>query len=92
VVRSRIVGPAIVGAGSQVVDSHVGPYTSIGRDCRLHGTAVEDSIVLDGASVSGVPALRGSLIGRSAAVSCADGDTVHHRLVVGDHTQVEVAA
>ncbi|MCX4851924.1 glucose-1-phosphate thymidylyltransferase [Streptomyces sp. NBC_00893] len=92
VVRSRIVGPAIVGAGSQVVDSHVGPYTSIGRGCRLRDTAVEDSIVLDGASVSRVPALRGSLIGRSAAVTSAEGGTVHHRLVVGDHTQVEVAA
>ncbi|MFI5773171.1 glucose-1-phosphate thymidylyltransferase [Streptomyces sp. NPDC051658] len=92
VVRSRIVGPAIVGAGSQVVDSHVGPYTSIGRGCRLRDTAVEDSIVLDGASVSRVPALRGSLIGRSAEVTSADGGTAHHRLVVGDHTQVEVAA
>ncbi|MFE0351658.1 glucose-1-phosphate thymidylyltransferase [Streptomyces griseoluteus] len=92
VVRSRIVGPAIVGAGSHVVDSRIGPYTSIGRDCRLRDTSVENSIVLDGASVSRVPALHGSLIGRSAAVTCADGGTVHHRLVVGDHTQVEVAA
>ncbi|MCS0639605.1 glucose-1-phosphate thymidylyltransferase [Streptomyces sp. LP05-1] len=92
VVRSRIVGPAIVGAGSRVVDSRVGPYTSIGRDCRLLDTAVEDSIVLDGASVSRVPALRGSLIGRSAAVTSADAGSAHNRLVVGDHTQVEVAA
>ncbi|MDQ1008560.1 glucose-1-phosphate thymidylyltransferase [Streptomyces sp. V4I23] len=92
VVRSRIVGPAIVGAGSHVVDSRVGPYTSVGRDCRLRDTAVEDSIVLDGASVSQVPALRGSLIGRSAAVTSADTGSSHHRLVVGDHTHVEVAA
>ncbi|MFH8571846.1 glucose-1-phosphate thymidylyltransferase [Streptomyces sp. NPDC017993] len=92
VVCSRIVGPAIVGAGSVVAHSEVGPYTSIGRDCRLTDTRVDHSIVLDGASVSKVPSLRGSLIGRSAAVSSADGGVLHHRLVVGDHTQVEVAA
>ncbi|MFG2718551.1 glucose-1-phosphate thymidylyltransferase [Streptomyces sp. NPDC048416] len=92
VVRSRIVGPAIVGAGSHVVDSQVGPYTSIGRDCRLLDAALEGSIMLDGASVSRVPALRGSLIGRAAAVTSADVGSAHGRLVVGDHTHVEVAA
>ncbi|WP_035847278.1 glucose-1-phosphate thymidylyltransferase [Kitasatospora azatica] len=92
VVRSRIQGPVVVGAGSLVQDSRVGPYTSVGRDCSLIGTHVDDSIVLDGASVSGVPRLRGSLIGRSAAVTSADRGNDHHRLVVGDHTQVEVAA
>ncbi|WP_028810374.1 glucose-1-phosphate thymidylyltransferase [Streptomyces flavidovirens] len=92
IVRSRIVGPAIVGAGSLVTDSQVGPYTSIGRDCRIKDSGLDRSIVLDGASVSRVPALRGSLIGRSAAVTSADAGGVHHRLVVGDHTRVEVAA
>ncbi|MGW0313478.1 glucose-1-phosphate thymidylyltransferase [Streptomyces flavidovirens] len=92
IVRSRIVGPAIVGAGSLVIDSQVGPYTSIGRDCRIKDSGLDRSIVLDGASVSRVPALRGSLIGRSAAVTSADAGGAHHRLVVGDHTRVEVAA
>ncbi|MEU3908921.1 glucose-1-phosphate thymidylyltransferase [Streptomyces goshikiensis] len=92
VVRSRIVGPAIVGAGSLVRDSVIGPHTSVGRDCRIENTRLDLSIVLDGASVSGVPALRGSLIGRSAAVTLGDAGGMHHRLVVGDHTQVEVAA
>ncbi|RKE21279.1 glucose-1-phosphate thymidylyltransferase [Streptomyces sp. TLI_171] len=92
VVRSRIEGPAVVGAGSLIEDSFVGPYASIGKDCVLHSTHVDYSIALDGATVSRVSGVHGSLIGRSAAVTGVHSATRHHRLVVGDHTQVEVAA
>lgn len=92
VVRSLIEGPAVIGAGSVVVDSHIGPYTSIGRDCTITSTRIADSIALDGAAVSGVRGLHGSLIGRSAAVSRDDAGGRSHRLLVGDHTKVEVAA
>ncbi|UQX05486.1 glucose-1-phosphate thymidylyltransferase [Streptomyces sp. RerS4] len=92
VINSRIEGPAIIGAGTVVRNSHIGPHTSIGRDCELTDTHIEYSIALDGATVSQVRGLRSSLIGRSASVGPADHNTHHHRLVVGDHTRVEVAA
>jgi glucose-1-phosphate thymidylyltransferase len=88
VVRSTIVGPSIVGAGTLVEDSRVGPYTSVGKDCVMRGTHIDGSIVLAGATVCDVRGLHGSLIGRSATV----GHAAQHRLVVGDHTSVEVAA
>ncbi|GAA2427482.1 glucose-1-phosphate thymidylyltransferase [Streptomyces macrosporus] len=88
VVRSRIEGPTIIGAGSVVEDSHVGPGTSVGRGCVLRDTRIAESIVLDGASITSVPDLYGSLIGRNAVV----GASARHRLVVGDHTRIEVAA
>ncbi|WP_101258531.1 glucose-1-phosphate thymidylyltransferase [Streptomyces barkulensis] len=88
IVRSRITGPAIVGAGSVVEGSDLGPGTSIGRDCVLRNTRLTDSIVLDGASIADLPGLHGSLIGRNASV----GASARHRLVIGDHTRIEVAA
>ncbi|BBC30333.1 NDP-1-glucose synthase [Streptomyces graminofaciens] len=91
VVRSRIDGPAVIGAGTLVEDSAIGPGTSIGRGCALRRTTLLDSIVMDGASITAVTGLRGSLIGRNAVVDTgAEGEG--HRLVVGDHTRVEVAA
>ncbi|MEU7132743.1 glucose-1-phosphate thymidylyltransferase [Streptomyces sp. NPDC046261] len=92
VVRSHIEGPAVIGAGTLVEDSHVGPHASIGADCVLRATDMADSIVLDGASVCRVRGVRGSVIGRSADVGGAARGTTHHRLVVGDHTRIEVAA
>ncbi|MFD4175957.1 glucose-1-phosphate thymidylyltransferase [Streptomyces anulatus] len=92
VVRSRIEGPAVIGAGSVIEDSYIGPGTAIGQGCTLCDTRIRDSIVLDGAAISQVPGIHGSIIGRNATVGAgADVDT-YHRLVVGDHTRIEVAA
>ncbi|BFU42710.1 glucose-1-phosphate thymidylyltransferase [Krasilnikovia sp. MM14-A1004] len=95
-VRSRIVGPAVIGAGTLIEDSYVGPATSIGRDCVLRDTHIDYSIALDGARISDVKGLHGSIIGRAATVDSAevrtDGGTGRHRLVIGDHTRIEVAA
>jgi glucose-1-phosphate thymidylyltransferase len=92
VIGSHIVGPAIIGAGTLVEHSHIGPDTSIGRDCVLRRTHLDFSIALEGATVTDVRGLHGSLIGRMAIIGPADGRTPHHRLVVGDHTTIEVAA
>ncbi|WP_149829878.1 glucose-1-phosphate thymidylyltransferase [Streptomyces tailanensis] len=92
VTRSCIDGPAIIGAGTVVEDSHIGPDTSIGRGCELRGTHIDFSIALDGARISHVTGLHGSLIGRGATVGPRTDQTAHHRLVVGDHTHIEVSA
>ncbi|UWE10064.1 glucose-1-phosphate thymidylyltransferase [Actinacidiphila bryophytorum] len=91
VVRSHVQGPAVIGAGSLLDHSSVGPNSSIGRDCVLRDTHLADSIALDGASVTGVRGVHGSLIGRHARVGPGKGGTAHHTLVVGDHSTVEVA-
>ncbi|GAB3476684.1 glucose-1-phosphate thymidylyltransferase [Amycolatopsis cihanbeyliensis] len=91
VLRSTIEGPAIIGAGTVVADSRVGEHTSLGRDCVLSGTSIGNSVVLDGSTLSGIPELRDSLIGRSVSIGAADRGTCH-RLVLGDHTHVRIAA
>ncbi|MEO3867465.1 glucose-1-phosphate thymidylyltransferase [Nonomuraea sp. B12E4] len=92
VVRSWIAGPVVIGAGTVIEDSYIGPNTSIGRDCTVHSAGLTDSIVLDGASISQVTGVRGSLIGRHATVGAGDRGEVHHRLVIGDHGRIEIAA
>ncbi|GIM86838.1 glucose-1-phosphate thymidylyltransferase [Salinispora arenicola] len=88
VVRSVLRGPAVIGAETLVEDSIIAPNTSVGAGCVVRRTCLADSIVLDGAQVTGVPQLRGSIVGRSATVTgVAEGV---HRLLVGDHSQVEI--
>ncbi|MFE3588708.1 glucose-1-phosphate thymidylyltransferase [Streptomyces niveus] len=91
VLRSRITGPVVIGAGTVVEDSHIGPGTCVAADCTLRGVELSDSIVLDGATLSGVSGLYGSVIGRHASVTSGESPE-RHRLLVGDHTRIEVAA
>ncbi|MEU0566615.1 hypothetical protein ABZ297_14650 [Nonomuraea sp. NPDC005983] len=90
IIDSIITGPAVIGAGTLVRDSRIGPYTALGSGCTLVNAGIEHSITLDGVSVLSVRGIYGSLIGREAAV-CSAADDDHRRLAIGDHATVEVA-
>jgi glucose-1-phosphate thymidylyltransferase len=92
IVRSRIVGPAVIGADTVIEDSFIGPHTAVGAGCVVSQSGVEYSILLDGAAVRGIFGVYGSLIGRSAEVGLVGVADRHHRLILGDHTRVEIAA
>jgi len=90
IINSRVVGPAIIGAGTVVEDSEVGPYTALGADCVLRNAGIENSITMEGVSVTDVRGIHASLIGRSAQVTRDPEPVGRHRLFVGDHTLVQV--
>lgn len=92
VIASRIDGPAIIGGGTAIVNSYIGPYTAVGSGCLVENAGVEDSILLDRSSVHGLRTVKGSLIGREAAVSLARHELRVHRLIVGDDSRLEVPA
>ncbi|MEV2212583.1 glucose-1-phosphate thymidylyltransferase [Streptomyces sp. NPDC050997] len=89
---SRIVGPVIIGAGSVVNDAYIGPYTSVSQDCRIEDSEIEYSIVLRGSSVTGVRRVEASLIGRDVEVTPAPRNPKAHRLVLGDHSKVQISS
>jgi len=89
---SRIVGPVIIGANSQVTGSYVGPFTSVGAGCLLADSEIEYSIVLAGASICGVRRIEASLIGRGVEITPAPRMPKAHRLVLGDHSKVQISS
>jgi glucose-1-phosphate thymidylyltransferase len=91
VVRSRILGPVIIGAGTRITDSYLGAFTSIAADCSITASEIEYSIVLSRASISGVRRIEASLIGHDVEVTPAPRMPRAHRLVLGDHSKVQIS-
>jgi glucose-1-phosphate thymidylyltransferase len=89
VVRSLLRGPVIVGDGSIVEGSELGPNVSLSSACTVRASTIEDSIVLEGCKVIGVRDVAGSLLGRGVEVR-RSGGRGRHRLIVGDQSRVEV--
>ncbi|MDO0924398.1 glucose-1-phosphate thymidylyltransferase [Streptomyces sp. TG1A-8] len=90
--RSRIVGPAVIGAGSVVTDSYIGPSTSVAENCRITSTEIEYSIVLRDSSFDRIRRVEASLVGRNVKVTLAPRLPATHRLVIGDHGQVQLSS
>ena len=89
--QSRVVGPVIIGAGVAVERSYVGPFTSVGQDCAIADSEIEYSIVLPRRVDPRGRADRGlaDRPGRRGHASLRRVPRAH-RLVLGDHSKVQI--
>ncbi|GAA2767975.1 glucose-1-phosphate thymidylyltransferase [Streptomyces paradoxus] len=92
IVNSRVVGPVVIGSGTVVSNSYVGPFTSVAENCRITDSELEFSIVLRDSSIQGVGRIEASLIGRHVEVTPAPSVPSAHRLVLGDHSKVQITS
>jgi glucose-1-phosphate thymidylyltransferase len=91
IVNSVVAGPAIIGENTEVIDSYVGPYTSIYHDCRIVETEIEASVVLERSTIDHPGArIHESLIGRDVSVTAASQRPLALRLVLGDHSNIQI--
>jgi glucose-1-phosphate thymidylyltransferase len=89
--ESRIRGPAIIGAGTEITDSYIGPYTSIQNDCHIVRTEIEHSIILEGSEIRDVGSrIDESLIGKETKIyKCPTKPSVF-RFMVGDKSEIGI--
>jgi len=89
-VDSHVRGPAIIGAGTRLERAYVGPFTAVAGGCEIVDSEIEHSVVLEHAKIVGVPRIQDSLIGRYAEVRRSGNRPKATRLMLGDHTLVDV--
>jgi glucose-1-phosphate thymidylyltransferase len=90
VTRSHVRGPVVVGAGTEITDSFLGPYSAIGRNCRIERSEIEHSVILDDCVVVDAGRLEDSLLGHHVEVVCSERKPRATRLMVGDHSLVDL--
>ena len=88
---STIRGPAIIGTGAEIRSAFVGPYTSIGSDCRIERCEIENSIVLEGSSLERIPGrIADSLIGKHVRIHPGAERPRVHRFLVSDNSEIGI--
>ncbi len=89
--RTRVRGPAVIGAGAQLRDCYIGPYTAIGERCSITGAEVEHSILLEGSSVCDLDGrMESSLLGRNVSVRRGERQPRAYRFMVGDNSDISI--
>jgi glucose-1-phosphate thymidylyltransferase len=89
--RTTVRGPAVIGAGAQLRDCYIGPYTAIGERCTVSGAEVEHSILLAGSSVCDLDGrMESSLLGRNVTVRRGDRQPRAYRFMVGDNSDISI--
>lgn len=91
VLNSRIQGPAIVGERTRIVNSYVGPFTSIYHDCLIADTEISGSVVLERTRIEAVGhRIEHSLIGRNVELRGHERRPRGYTLILGDYSKLHL--
>ena len=88
---SVIRGPVIIGRNCIIGPTYIGPYTSIGDNCIIHGGEIESSILIKDTCIDIEPDKRitDSLIGRYSHILSATKRLPHaYKLTLGENSEV----
>ena len=89
IINSVIRGPAIIGEDTRIVNSYVGPFTSIYHHCVVEESEIEHSIILENSEIIRIPhRLEDSLIGRNVKINTSPMKPRAYRMMLGDHSDV----
>jgi glucose-1-phosphate thymidylyltransferase len=90
IIDSVITGPAIIGERTRIERARIGPYTSIGPDCRIVASEISGSVIMESTILEQLGyRIDSSLIGRNVELRGAAG-TGAHQMVLGDYSRVRV--
>lgn len=91
IINSRIRGPAIIGEDTRIVNSYVGPFTSIYHHVLIEGSEIEHSIVLEHSQIIDIPyRIEDSLIGRQSRIVRSPIKPKALKMTLGDHSHVGI--
>jgi glucose-1-phosphate thymidylyltransferase len=89
--RTAVRGPAIIGAGAQLTDCYIGPYTAVGENCVIANAEVEHSILLAGSQIRDLEGrVESSLLGRNVKIGRDEHQPRAYRFMVGDNSEIGI--
>ena len=91
IINSVVRGPSIIGENTRIVNSYIGPFTSIYHDVLVENSEIEHSMVLEHSHITDVGTrIQDSLIGRDVVINRSPIRPRALKLTLGDHSKVGI--
>ena len=88
--KSVIRGPVIIGENSRIVNSYIGPFTSVYFKVTIENSEIEHSIILENSKIRDIRRIEDSLVGQNVRILKSKAKPSAYRIMVGDSSRVEV--
>lgn len=89
IINSKIVGPVIIGNKVKVVDSYIGPFTSLSDEVEVKKTEIEYSVVLENTEIENIKGrMQRCLIGKGVKIYHSKDLPRVYEFIIGDHSKV----
>jgi glucose-1-phosphate thymidylyltransferase len=92
IIKSVIRGPVIIGKNARIINSYIGPFSSIGDTAVIENSEIECSVIMEGATLKNVEKrIDRSIIGKNAVINVVDQSPRTHKFILGDKSYIEIA-
>ncbi len=92
IINSTVRGPAIIGERTKLVNSFVGPFTSVYYDVLIQNSEIEHSIVMEKCVIRGLRGrIEDSLLGKNVEIYRSPQRPKAYRLMLGDNSRIGLA-
>ena len=88
--NSTIRGPVSIAENCHIKDSHIGPFTSIGKGTTIEKSSMEHSVILEGCRIYQISRLEDSLLGKGVILKGKEGSNKAIKICVGDDAELEL--
>lgn len=89
IVNSKILGPVIIGDKAKVIDSYIGPFTSLSSGVEIKKSEIEYSVVLENTRIENIKGrMQKCLIGKGVEIYHSKELPRVYELVLGDHSKI----
>jgi glucose-1-phosphate thymidylyltransferase len=91
IINSVVRGPSIIGKNARIVNSYIGPFTSVNHGVVIENSEIEHSVVLENSRIKDIGTrIQDSLIGRDVTISRSPIKPKALKLTVADHSHVGI--
>jgi glucose-1-phosphate thymidylyltransferase len=89
--KSVIRGPVVIGRNTTIINSYIGPFSSVGEGVVIENSEVECSVIMEGAQIRNVEKrIDRSIIGRNVVINVTEHSPRTHKFIIGDQSYIEI--
>lgn len=90
--NSVIRGPVTIGEKTIIVNSYIGPYTSVYYGCEIKNSEIENSIIMENTRISDIPTrLDRCLVGKEVDIDKNTEKPTSINLILGDRSRLKLS-
>ncbi|MCA9933688.1 MAG: glucose-1-phosphate thymidylyltransferase [Anaerolineales bacterium] len=91
IINSVVRGPSIIGENARIINSYIGPFTSIYHNVTVENSEIEHSMVLEFSEIRDIETrIQDSLIGKNVCINKSPIKPKALKLTLADNSQVGI--
>ncbi|KPK72691.1 glucose-1-phosphate thymidylyltransferase [candidate division WOR_3 bacterium SM23_60] len=90
--KSIVRGPAVIGKNSEILNSYIGPFSSIGDNVIIENAEIECSVIMEGSTIRNVEKrIDRSIVGKNVVINVTAQSPRTYKFLLGDQSHLEIA-